>query len=126
MEKIDEFIVLSAVDPLNLIGILTPERRVPAIYGNRILYRDGLPIAAIEGGEPRRLADTDLSDENLRTLLARRSLRHPLRLHLRTPTAREATVLAGCRAPPRPSPLISPTHRPDRYDERGKYRRLRT
>ena len=94
MEKADELIVLSAVDPLNLVGILTPEDRVPAMYRNRVLYRDGLPIAAVEGGQLRRLAESDMSDEKLRTLLARRSLRHPLRPHLRLPTARETALLA--------------------------------
>jgi ATP-dependent Lhr-like helicase len=94
MAKIDELAVLSAVDPLNLVGILTPEDRVAAIHRNRILYRDGLPIAAVEGGQMRRLADSDLSDDKLRTLLARRSLRHPLRPHLRLPTARESALLA--------------------------------
>jgi ATP-dependent Lhr-like helicase len=98
-EKIDELVVLSAVDPLNLVGILTPEARVPAIHRNRVLYRDGLPIAAVEGGQLRRLAESDLSDDKLRTLLARRTLRHPLRPHLRTPTAREAAMLARHRAP---------------------------
>src|SRR5438105_471287 len=93
-EKADELIVLSAVDPLNLVGILTPEDRVPAMYRNRVLYRDGLPIAAVEGGQLRRLTQSDMSDDKLRTLLARRSLRHPLRPHLRTPTAREAAILA--------------------------------
>jgi ATP-dependent Lhr-like helicase len=93
-EKLDELIVLSAVDPLNLVGILTPEDRVAAVYRNRVLYRDGLPIAAVEGGQMRRLAESDLSDDKLRTLLARRTLRHPLRPHLRTPTAREAALLA--------------------------------
>jgi len=93
-EKLDELIVLSAVDPLNLVGILTPEDRVAAMYRNRVLYRDGLPIAAVEGGQLRRLAESDLSDDKLRTLLARRTLRHPLRPHLRTPTAREAALLA--------------------------------
>jgi ATP-dependent Lhr-like helicase len=96
--KVDELIVLSAVDPLNLVGILTPEDRVAAIHRNRVLYRDGLPIAAVEGGQLRRLAQSDMSDDKLRTLLARRSLRHPLRPHLRLPTAREATVLARRRA----------------------------
>ena len=99
MERVDELIVLSAVDPLNLVGILTPEDRVPAMYRNRVLYRDGLPIAAVEGGQLRRLAESEMSDEKLRTLLARRSLRHPLRPHLRTPTAREAALLARKRAP---------------------------
>ncbi|HEX6635981.1 MAG TPA: ATP-dependent DNA helicase, partial [Usitatibacter sp.] len=98
-EKIDELVVLSAVDPLNLVGILTPEDRVPAIHRNRVLYRDGLPIAAVEGGQLRRLAESDMGDDKLRTLLARRTLRHPLRPHLRTPTAREAAVLARHRAP---------------------------
>jgi ATP-dependent Lhr-like helicase len=101
-EKIDELVVLSAVDPLNLVGILTPEDRVPAIHRNRVLYRDGLPIAAVEAGQLRRLAENDMSDDKLRTLLARRSLRHPLRPHLRTPTARESALMARKRTPAEP------------------------
>jgi ATP-dependent Lhr-like helicase len=93
-QKVEELVVLSAVDPLNLVGILTPEDRVAAIHRNRVLYRDGLPIAAVEGGQVRRLAESDLSEDRLRTLLARRSLRHALRPHLRVPTARESAVLA--------------------------------
>jgi hypothetical protein len=79
------------------VGILTPEDRVAAIHRNRVLYRDGLPIAAVEGGQVRRLAESDMSDDKLRTLLARRSLRHPLRPHLRLPTSREATLIARRR-----------------------------
>src|SRR5207237_3772826 len=56
MEKIDELVVLSAADPLNLVGIVTPEARVAAIHRNKLLFKDGLPIAALEGGELRRLA----------------------------------------------------------------------
>src|SRR6185295_4788908 len=82
-EKLDELVVLNATDPLNLVGILTPEDRVAAIYRNRILYRDGLPIAAVEGGQVRRLAQSDVSDDQLRTLLARRSLRAPLKPYLK-------------------------------------------
>jgi ATP-dependent helicase Lhr and Lhr-like helicase len=113
-DKVDELIVLSAVDPLNLVGILTPEDRVPAIHRNRVLYRDGLPIAAVEGGQLRRLAThnemRDMSDDKVRTLLARRSLRHPLRPHLRTPTAREAAVLARRqRTPDSEAPPASAT-----------------
>jgi len=94
-EKIGERVVLGAADPLNLVGILTPEARVPAIHSNRLLLEDGLPIAALEGGEVRRLAQTELSDDALRGLLARRSLRRALEPHLRMPTAREAKALAG-------------------------------
>jgi ATP-dependent Lhr-like helicase len=97
-QKVDELVVLSAVDPLNLVGILTPEDRVASIHRNRILFRDGLPIAAVEGGKVRRLAAesemSDMSEDKLRTLLARRSLRHALRPYLRLPTARESAILA--------------------------------
>jgi ATP-dependent Lhr-like helicase len=35
---------VSAVDPLNLVGILTPGPRVPALRTRIVAYRDGLPI----------------------------------------------------------------------------------
>jgi len=97
LERIDELVVLSAADPLNLVGILTPEARVAAIHRNRVLFRDGLPIAAVEGGQLRRIAQSDIDDARLRTLLARRSLRHPPRLHLRTPAPRETSRLERAR-----------------------------
>jgi ATP-dependent Lhr-like helicase len=95
LEKPGEMAVLGAADPLNLVGILTPEARVAAVYTNRILLRDGLPVAALEGGALRRLAETDLTDEQLRAALARRSLRHALKQHLRVATSREAQALAN-------------------------------
>src|SRR5262249_19071717 len=94
-ERIDERVVVSAADPLNLVGVLTPEARVPAIYTNRVLLRDGLPIAALEGGELRRLAATELTDEQLRSALARCSLRAPALLHPRVMTASEAKALGN-------------------------------
>ena len=84
--------LLSASDPLNLVGILTPEARVAAIYCSRILLQDGLPIAALEGGEVRRLAPSDLDDAHLKTMLARRSLRHPLRPYLRESAPRHGAT----------------------------------
>ncbi|HEY6821719.1 MAG TPA: DEAD/DEAH box helicase [Burkholderiales bacterium] len=95
LDKPGELVVLSAADPLNLVGVLTPRDRVAAIQRNRILFQDGLPIAALEAGELRPLAESSLSEPQLKTLLARRSLRHPPRPHLRSPTAREAALLAG-------------------------------
>ncbi len=47
----DSFVSLSAADPLNLIGIITPGARLPAISANRVLYRDGAPLALLQGGE---------------------------------------------------------------------------
>ena len=41
---IGETITLSAADPLNLVGILVPGERVPAISGNSVSYRDGAAV----------------------------------------------------------------------------------
>ena len=41
---------LSGADPLNLIGIVTPGARLPSLAGNRLLYRDGMPVATYAGG----------------------------------------------------------------------------
>jgi ATP-dependent Lhr-like helicase len=43
-----ETTTLSAADPLNLIGILVPGERVPAISGRTVSYRDGIADAGSE------------------------------------------------------------------------------
>jgi ATP-dependent Lhr-like helicase len=48
-----ERVWVSAVDPLNLVGILTPGPRVPAVRTRSILYVDGLPVKEHEDGLPR-------------------------------------------------------------------------
>ena len=53
-------IVISAADPLNLIGILTAGDRVRAIAANRIAYRDGIAVSVMEGDFLRPLAETDI------------------------------------------------------------------
>ena len=50
-------VTVNAADPLNLVGILTPGQKVPSLPTNRILYRDGVPIAVKTGGEVTYLAD---------------------------------------------------------------------
>jgi ATP-dependent Lhr-like helicase len=44
---------LSACDPLNLAGILTPGERIPATLNNTILLRDGSPQLATTPGAPQ-------------------------------------------------------------------------
>lgn len=69
----DQFVSLSAADPLNLIGILTPGARVPSLTGNRLLYRDGLPVAIHAGGEVSFLKPLDEAARwQARNLLLRR------------------------------------------------------
>jgi ATP-dependent Lhr-like helicase len=44
-----ERIELAAADPLNLVGILTPGARVPAVLGNRVALVDGVPVDVAQG-----------------------------------------------------------------------------
>jgi ATP-dependent Lhr-like helicase len=74
-----ELITLSAADPLNLQGILTPGPRIAALTASRILFHDGLPIAALEAGEIRKLADALVSDSQIETALKVGKLRPSLR-----------------------------------------------
>jgi ATP-dependent Lhr-like helicase len=50
-------VTISGVDPLNLCGTLLPGEKVPAIAGNRILFRDGMAVAAIVAGKIVYLAE---------------------------------------------------------------------
>ncbi|MGC1459271.1 MAG: hypothetical protein WA825_13440 [Steroidobacteraceae bacterium] len=55
----DQLVSLSAADPLNLSGYLLAGARVPALTANRVLYRDGLPVATLSAGEVHFLVDMD-------------------------------------------------------------------
>ncbi|MGC2352853.1 MAG: hypothetical protein WA496_05600 [Candidatus Udaeobacter sp.] len=74
-----ELITLSAADPLNLQGILTPGPRIAALTANRILFRDGLPIAALEAGEIRKISDAAICDLEIERALQVGNLRPSLR-----------------------------------------------
>jgi ATP-dependent Lhr-like helicase len=50
-----EYLSLSAADPLNLLGIITPGTRLASLAGNRLLYQDGVPLAVYAAGEVRFL-----------------------------------------------------------------------
>jgi ATP-dependent Lhr-like helicase len=64
-----ELLVISAADPLNLAGILTPGRRIAAIASNRLLLRDGVPIAALEAGEVHSLEGAGEPQESVERAL---------------------------------------------------------
>jgi len=70
-----DLIAVSGADPLNLVGILTPGDPVPALAGNRVLYRDGVPVAVKEGAGSGERFLVEVSPEErelLRTALVRR------------------------------------------------------
>jgi ATP-dependent Lhr-like helicase len=74
----DQWQLLSAADPLNLIGIITDGPRVPATRNNRVLFVDGRPIVAREAGAVRWLTEVDDSTRRqaLNRLGAPDALRH--------------------------------------------------
>ena len=57
------WVSLSGADPLNLAGILTPGPKLAALTGNRLLYRDGLPVALFAGGEAQFLETLDATTQ---------------------------------------------------------------
>ena len=61
-ESRGQLIRVSGCDPLNLVGILTPGPRVAAVLGNQVIYRDGVPVAAVEAGETRILSQVEADE----------------------------------------------------------------
>jgi ATP-dependent Lhr-like helicase len=57
-----EWVSLSGADPLNLLGILTPGSRLAALTASRLVYRDGLPVAALSGGKVQFLSELDAGE----------------------------------------------------------------
>jgi ATP-dependent Lhr-like helicase len=55
----ERLLTISAADPLNLTGILTTGDRIRAVTSTRIVYRNGVALAALEGDYLRPLADVD-------------------------------------------------------------------
>ena len=84
-----EMLAISAADPLNLTGLITPGKRIAAQHKHRILYRDGVPVAVNADGRIDFFAETSLEEQwQGRNLLLRKQ--HP-----------------GYQTPPhRPYPLI--------------------
>jgi ATP-dependent Lhr-like helicase len=70
-----EIRVISAADPLNLGGIITPGVKTAARAGSRILLLDGVPAARIQGEELELLAPEELgsseAERYLRVVVAK-------------------------------------------------------
>ncbi len=57
VEPDGRFITISACGPLNLAGITSRGSRVPAVVRNKLVLRDGVPIASMENGAVVELAN---------------------------------------------------------------------
>ncbi len=85
-------IVVSASDPLNLVGGIVAGDKVPRQPGARLLLRDGLPVATLVAGEFRPLIELSVADE------------HAARMAL----LRDPVSQAGPAAPPGSRPMADP------------------
>jgi len=82
----ESLISVSAADPLNLVGIITPGARVTAHTSNRILYSNGEPITVLESGESRFLVELSRTMEwKAKSALVRKATPPQLRTYLRRP-----------------------------------------
>ena len=76
-------ISISAADPLNMLGILLPGPRLSSVASNRLLYRDGIPIAVLEAKEISYLVEMNSVDQwQARNALLRRRVPPKVRAYL--------------------------------------------
>jgi len=59
-----ESVAVSAADPLNLIGILVPGEKVPAISGRTVSYRDGIAVSGSDQIVLRQSVVTEAADSS--------------------------------------------------------------
>ena len=95
-EPDDSLVSVSGADPLNLAGILTPGPKLAALAGNRVLYRDGIPIAFLEGDSPRFIEPVEPEIENI----ARAALHGHAEPAAHLPRLRRLAQLEAARAMP--------------------------
>lgn len=86
-KKVDEnkrrYYSLSAVDPLNLLNLILPNRKLSRLSKNRVLFENGIPIAVLESGKVKFLKKIEAADEwNLQQALVKKNFPPRLRSYL--------------------------------------------
>jgi len=73
-EPQNELVCVSGSDPLNLVGTVLAGNKLPALAGTRILYEDGVPVAAMVASKPEWLVEADATQQQRwRNALLRRT-----------------------------------------------------
>ena len=79
------FYCLAATDPANLINLTMPNRKLPRLASNRVLYRGGIPIAVMESGETHFLREVSADEQwQFQQMLTKRVFPPRLRSYLGT------------------------------------------
>ena len=58
-----EYVCVAAADPVNLLNILLPEVRLAKLAKNRVLYKDGIPLALLANDKVQFLREVDESEQ---------------------------------------------------------------
>jgi ATP-dependent Lhr-like helicase len=75
---------VSGADPLNLVGVIAPGAKVPALLNNRVLYRDGVAIATLVAGEIQWIENLGPAEARAaENALVKRQIGSPLLAYLR-------------------------------------------
>jgi ATP-dependent Lhr-like helicase len=75
---------VSGADPLNLVGVIAPGTKVPALLNNRVLFRDGVAIATLIAGEIQWIESLAPADARAaENALVKRQIGSPLLAYLR-------------------------------------------
>jgi ATP-dependent Lhr-like helicase len=75
---------VSGADPLNLVGVIGPGTKVPALLNNRVLYRDGVAIASLIAGEIQWIENLEPAEARAaENALVKRQIGSPLLAYLR-------------------------------------------
>ncbi len=99
LESSGRLIAVGAADPLNLSGIVTAGERIAAVARSRILFRDGVPVLALEGGEVKSLAPGAAAPTpDMVQALVRKQLTAALRVRLAMAGVPAATLPVGGRS----------------------------
>jgi ATP-dependent Lhr-like helicase len=73
-EATQQLVCVSGSDPLNLVGTVLAGDKLPALAGTRVLYEDGVPVAALVANKPQFLQDADgPAQQRWRNALLRRA-----------------------------------------------------
>lgn len=84
-------VCVSAADPANLAGTVVSGPKVPRVPGARVLFRDGVPVAALVAGRVEPLAEV----EPAQFADMRRRLLRGADHHARAPAAGVPALIAG-------------------------------
>ena len=101
----DDWIAVSAADPLNLAGILTPGGRVAAVHSHRLLYRGGVAVATLTAAGLQWLEPLDGPE------------RRRAEMELRGRTAAQTTPRGGLAISPRMRARLAASRRSRLRDE---------